>query len=168
MSNDERQARIAAIKARLEAATPGPWEFDSYCRVLAPMEHLDDDEHYGNIVAWVPAWHGDTACKPHDDNADLIANAPADIAYLLSELEAERAALADSRERAQGEHPFMPCQPGSCALPHPLPAPDESGCHWPYGNVFFGGIKPYRNGDVICMLTEAQHRRHAGQEREGA
>ena len=77
------------------------------------------------------------------------------------------AALAGSRERAQGEHPFMPCQPGSCALPHPLPAPDESGCHWPYGNVFFGGIKPYRNGDVICMLTEAQHRRHGGQEREG-
>lgn len=84
---DERQARLAALRSNLAAATPGPWEFDSYCRVLAPMAHLDDAEHYGNIVAWVPAWHGDTACKPHDDNAELIANAPADLAWLLAEVE---------------------------------------------------------------------------------
>ena len=87
MNDDERQARLAAIRERLNAATPGPWEFDSYCRVLAPPAHLDDAEHYGNIVAWVPAWHGDTACKPHDDNAELIANAPADLAWLLAEVE---------------------------------------------------------------------------------
>lgn len=59
------------------------------------------------------------------------------------------------------DHDFMHCQPGSCALPHPLPSPDESGCHWPYGNVFFGGVKPYRRGDPICMLTEVQHERRS-------
>lgn len=100
---DERQARLAALRSNLAAATPGPWEFDSYCRVLAPMAHLDDAEHYGNIVAWVPAWHGDTACKPHDDNAELIANAPADLAWLLAEverLEAERAFFERNAHKA--------------------------------------------------------------------
>ena len=55
-------------------------------------------------------------------------------------------------------HEFMECQPGSCALPHPLPSHEEEGCHWPYGNVFFGGTRPYHRGDPICMLTRAQHR----------
>lgn len=58
---------------------------------------------------------------------------------------------------ANQPHAFMSCRPGSCALPHPLPAPEESGCHWPYGNVFFGGTESYHAGDPICMLTEAQH-----------
>ena len=92
------------------------------------------------------------------DSLSAIAAGADGVARAVAAAHERNAALAGSRERAQGEHPFMPCQPGSCALPHPLPAPDESGCHWPYGNVFFGGIKPYRNGDVICMLTEAQLR----------
>lgn len=54
-------------------------------------------------------------------------------------------------------HAFMGCRPGSCALPHPMPNPEESGCHWPYGNVFYGGIKPYHQGAPICLLPRGQH-----------
>jgi hypothetical protein len=100
--------RLGEIRARVAAATPGPWEFDSYCRILAPFEYLCDDEHYGNIVASVPAWGGDTARHPHDDNAELIAHSRDDLAYLLAELErlaaerdAARAWSARWKERAQ-------------------------------------------------------------------
>jgi hypothetical protein len=71
----------------------------------------------------------------------------------------ERAAPpAAPAQKPSAPHDFMSCQPGSCALPHPMPNPEESGCHWPYGNVFFGGSKTYHQGDPICVLTEEQHR----------
>lgn len=77
--------------------------------------------------------------------------------HLIAAREALAAMPADAGAVEAPSHDFMECQPGSCALPHPLPAPDESGCHWPYGNIFFGGTRPYREGDPICMLTRDQH-----------
>jgi hypothetical protein len=82
------QERLEQIRARAEAATPGPWEFDSYCRVICNPDVFCDDEHDGVNLAYVPAWNGDTACQPHSDNAEFIANARADIPYLLDRLAA--------------------------------------------------------------------------------
>jgi hypothetical protein len=67
--------RVAAIRARLGRATRGPWE------------------HVGNLVRDTHAYN--TICRvdlygvgPVD--ADLIANAPDDLAWLLEELEQAR------------------------------------------------------------------------------
>lgn len=59
--------RLQEIRARLDAATPGPWEKTSPNVVVAA----------GDVVAGVPL----------TNNADLIAHAPADLAWLLDEVE---------------------------------------------------------------------------------
>lgn len=85
--------RLAQIEARLDAATPGPWgrvhlglqggeviRNDS-TRVRVARTYLNDDDR-------------------SSENADLIANAPADLRYLLDRLrEAEEASLRHERER---------------------------------------------------------------------
>ena len=87
-NNDERQERIAQIRARVEAATPGPWKVqtdsdddpDNYW----PWRVITDDET-GVIVDFTG---GDI---PPDEDAALIANAPADLAWLTRELDAATA-----------------------------------------------------------------------------
>ncbi len=71
--------RIDEIKKRLAAATPGPW-----------LKH----EAYHVICKVGEALHG-IVCRlpPKDTDADLIANAPADLAYLIERLEAAEALL---------------------------------------------------------------------------
>lgn len=64
--------RLAEIKARLAAATPGPWEFDA-----------DDSELYS-----INDEHG--GCITYDlrsNDADFIIHAPEDIALLLEVVE---------------------------------------------------------------------------------
>mgnify|MGYP000676824464 CR=1 FL=1 len=79
MSENER---IAEIRARVDAATPGPWD-----------ERRQDD--YA-CSAYYSIWGGETEVIATDWNdvqypptrradCDLIANAPADLAYLLAE-----------------------------------------------------------------------------------
>lgn len=89
MSDAEREAEI---RARCERATPGPWDEDGYCRVLADPEILCDD------IAYVPAWGGDTARPSHSDNMVFIAHSRADVPWLLARLDAERE-RADRAER---------------------------------------------------------------------
>lgn len=69
-------SRIEEIEARLEAATPGPWEFSlgRDWEITANGGSLD-------YVASVSD-HGDQS----DHDAVFIANAPEDIAYLLAAL----------------------------------------------------------------------------------
>ena len=71
--------RLTEIRARLDAATPGPW-------VVTGQEILtvavDGQTGWESLVADV--WH-------RDRDADLIAHAPADIAWLLDEVERLRA-----------------------------------------------------------------------------
>ena len=61
--------RIAEIRARLDAATPGPW--------LVRNGWVDLNNLHGDVI---PVGHNDA-------DADLIAHAPADIAWLLDEVE---------------------------------------------------------------------------------
>lgn len=66
----DHAARLASIEARLDAATPGPWEFDETTSIIDAGEVS---------VAHVHITHDDSGSA----NADLIAHAPADLRYLL-------------------------------------------------------------------------------------
>jgi hypothetical protein len=104
--------RIAEIQTRLNKATMGPWRRvvigpdDNALQVIrggfvAACGQDDNSDHYvlpSSRVEWKPAGSG------HD--ADFIAHAPTDIAYLLAErsrLAGENAELRKERDRAQAE-----------------------------------------------------------------
>lgn len=82
-------ADLAAIRARLDAATPGPWA----------REGLSVSVTYPCSEGWEVADCG-TSRSPDTAqfNADLIAHAPADLAALLDEVELLRAQLLDWNE----------------------------------------------------------------------
>jgi len=91
------QIDIAVIRARVAAATPGPWvrgiaRDDDGWAVLA---NDGDDE-----VCTQPPSRVIDPYSPAD--ADLIAHAPADIAALCDEVERLRAELDDARNVALG------------------------------------------------------------------
>jgi ubiquinone biosynthesis protein UbiJ len=74
--------RLAEIRARLDAATPGPWDYDHITRnVEADSRWLPDKRH---VVAPMVG---------HFDGT-LIAHAPADIAWLLDEVDSLRERVA--------------------------------------------------------------------------
>ena len=86
------KSRLEEISARLNAATPGPW------RVYVAIDARDHTV-YGNFKSkpylLAEIWHN--GLRPNEEhgefaqqqshNADLIANAPSDITFLLSEVE---------------------------------------------------------------------------------
>jgi hypothetical protein len=71
--------RINEIRARLQAATPGPWKIDP-----------DDPTKFESIVSTADdrPWGWVEVARSIGPDAKLIANAPEDIAYLLERLEA--------------------------------------------------------------------------------
>ena len=71
--------RIEEIKQRLEAVTPGQWEYTGYCRIEV-WEGEDATD-----IAYLPAQKGDLPRNGSDGM--LIAHAPQDLAYLISEVE---------------------------------------------------------------------------------
>lgn len=68
--------RLQDIRARLDAATPGPWE--RWKDGMRVWSRVPPDAPFGVDVADVYASHA---------TADLIAHAPEDIAWLLAEVE---------------------------------------------------------------------------------
>ena len=88
-------SRLDEIKARLEAATPGPWVSDDsniFSVPLGKMRHMGKMRHKGSCR---PLGFIATTTQGYDNfenNEDFIANAPADIAFLLSEIERLKAA----------------------------------------------------------------------------
>jgi hypothetical protein len=73
---------LDAIKARLAAATPGPWRVS--------RQNIDERPGTSEVCdlvndCWVIVEHNDLG--RYEDDADLIAHAPADIAALLAEVE---------------------------------------------------------------------------------
>lgn len=80
----------SGIRARLAAATPGPWSTEP-----SPPDWPGRE---GSVVVTPD---GDLGGDYLDEaDADLIAHAPADLAALLAELDAKDAALARVRELA--------------------------------------------------------------------
>jgi len=93
--------RIKQIRERLEAATPGPWT------VL-----YDDGSLHGTPEEWFVNFdaHHDTTNIDREPDAAFIANAPADIAYLLERvktLESSARLTVTELERyyRDGSHP---------------------------------------------------------------
>ena len=78
--------RLAEIRARLDAATPGPWhwgrnESESFCWIMRSHGAYGQYDH-----------HADTRTT---DDAHFIAHTPADIAWLLTELSARDSDVED-------------------------------------------------------------------------
>lgn len=116
------EQRVAEIRARLEAATPGPWGYNSYSGVFGPPElcGADDGPDYPESprptpgssedrlwvaqrsaayeadprICKVPALYGDTAIGRHKADAEFISHAREDVPWLLARL----AALAAERD----------------------------------------------------------------------
>jgi hypothetical protein len=97
--------RLAEIRARLEEATPGPWDtsgikpYNIENGVMTvkhdspaehwPIRHVYHDEQGRRCTEYV-ATTNDTigwSLERQGANARLIAHAPSDIAYLLAEVE---------------------------------------------------------------------------------
>jgi hypothetical protein len=77
--------RLDEIQARLDAATPGPWKLFGTLAQWESEEDLSFGPDDAPEVGTVSEGLGD---------ADFIANAPADMPYLLAELRKAREALA--------------------------------------------------------------------------
>lgn len=103
-----------AIRARLAAATPGPWSFGgigvaSLNRRIA-MTCLDSEQHLRrSLVGYGAVRDQDVA------NGEFIAHAPTDVADLLDALEAAEAERADAFDQ------------GAAAMREELRDPDGPG-----------------------------------------
>ena len=87
------QTRLAEIRARVEAATPGPWEFSESNLIVAPEP--DDSDWWGEVASVTDSYFNNTV------DADFIAHSRADVPFLLNlvaSLTAERDALRDRYE----------------------------------------------------------------------
>ena len=95
---------LEPIKARYEAATPGPlWRWDTYPSADdgRPCPSLIGAHGYG-ILSCDGEMNG-----PKMADADLIANAPTDIAALIAEVERLREILSDvSASTSKWGHPI--------------------------------------------------------------
>lgn len=87
--------RLAQIEARVEAATPGPWEdfvlgSDDTARVRSIAPDMGPLRGSDNIC-----WVGDRSMPLVSEDAEFIAHAREDVRYLLDRVrEAERIAAA--------------------------------------------------------------------------
>lgn len=87
--------RLAAIRARLEAATPGPWSEHRQClgaesgravyesRIIAPAYNIA----YHLSRPRLTSFPQDRFTPERSFDADFIANAWSDILFMLNELE---------------------------------------------------------------------------------
>lgn len=76
------------IRGRLDAATPGPWEWDG-----TPRRRYLEGRGEGILSCAALLY-------PSERNAEFIAHAPADVAFLLDLVSKQQAALDAVRELA--------------------------------------------------------------------
>jgi hypothetical protein len=86
----ESDARLAEIRERLAAVTPGEWAYTA--GVLKHYVSLGDDQHIGLQELH---WRDGHQTRAEED-AQFIAHAPVDIAWLLAALEAARTPKPDT------------------------------------------------------------------------
>jgi len=87
---DPRRHRLDAIAERLARATPGEWSPASIEELLCRAIGTDE----GSIGAMITLFEG----KQVSSDAHFIARAPADIAWLLSELTRLESSITQARE----------------------------------------------------------------------
>jgi hypothetical protein len=75
------KAAMTDLRALAEAATPGPWFYDSYSRVFSTLLVQADDDNCE--VASVPPAAGDTAHGRHAADAAYIAAVYPDVVLRL-------------------------------------------------------------------------------------
>lgn len=83
------EQRLSEIRARLKAATPGPWML-SEAKYSVPGEVVVSDVD-GDFRSILTIRADDVPVVDKDDDAAFIVNAPTDIADLLAEVERLRA-----------------------------------------------------------------------------
>ena len=93
--------RLDEIRKRLGAATPGPWHIE---RMKHSLKHSEiwlqpEDEH-----AWSLDCNTYQPNSKDEANAQLIAHAPEDIAYLLAEVERLQADLQKAYQEQYKAH----------------------------------------------------------------
>lgn len=81
----DRNERIAAIQARQDARTPGVWSWSKYWE-WGPEEGLPDDMTLWGESGDLRRILESSRYMPSDADADMIANAPADIEFLMAEV----------------------------------------------------------------------------------
>ena len=79
-NNPMTQEELDAIQERLDARTPGTWDWDDETGTLIAQ----DGDDFAPVLAYGNSWQEDR---------DLIAHAPQDMADLLAEVERLRARL---------------------------------------------------------------------------
>lgn len=134
------------IRARLAAATPGPW-FRRQIGTLAPeVASHHTTTWYGSPCTEAVVIHGF-----HNDNdldLDLIANAPSDMAALIAEVERLRTELAD--------HTPAPCDM-KCREPYDFAWCKTHDSTFPLGEKCkFDGREPW---EVYADEADEQRRR---------
>lgn len=119
---------LEQIRARLEAATPGPWRRDEYYQNTV-MQHVSAYAYAlvkglmdGPDKAWPAVDHvavdGATICitgngSTSRQNATFIAHAPADVAALLAEVARLREAVESAAEFVRGLADESGCDAGN-------------------------------------------------------
>lgn len=81
--------RTDEIRARLDAATPGPWEVDTNEPFSQDIVGIVGPSGYVLLLEE----QDESECPVTEADADLIANSPADLAYMLDENAVLRKAL---------------------------------------------------------------------------
>jgi hypothetical protein len=101
--------RLSEIRARLDKATPGPWEVVGYGTSGVTIAHPNEGYHDLNVLKTTDDW------PPNAADAELIAHAPEDIQWLAGEVERLRVLLSErdqeirvkDRERALLSQPAL-------------------------------------------------------------
>jgi hypothetical protein len=97
--------QLSAIRARLDAATPGPWEAVTPKRYAAVRS--EKAGCYVYTQGKIPAdTHADTVTRQQRD-AHLIANAPTDLRALLDEVERLTTLLAGTEAVLENEREYQ-------------------------------------------------------------
>jgi hypothetical protein len=115
VTSSEHTGREAEIRARWNATTPGPWHVtvfdDVHAMNLVAVATVADTDASSEIIAATLVQaprYVDVADGRWDENAEAIANAPSDIAYLLGQNALLEGQLAMAREIHKPETRYTP------------------------------------------------------------
>lgn len=128
MKVSEAQDRIEQIRERLAKATPGPWktEVDEIGLCECPLCNGDGEVEYADINGngWVALAQTYGIGDMIEHNADFIANAPTDIAFLLELVESMKCCCNCKLEKEDLDTRCKTCEDGYTNW---QPKPKEAG-----------------------------------------
>ncbi len=105
MTTANDRDRVAAIEARVNAATPGTWYWAEGSTEPRELLSQVEDDPFPQDVLWANNINPIRFERP--GNQEFIANAPADIAYLLARVRETEAALETCKRKLNLERGFV-------------------------------------------------------------